>query len=219
VSYSTNDPLFWPAFPQERGFLEIPFFYRYRGMCKKSGFTSTDYAQSSTSERSSNEGLLIHRRVPQCEIIDGGITRKELRGEVQVFATPERLWQVIITNHKIKSKDVENTDSRKLSYTNLASIPFGILGNKGKLKRVNLSRLQLGRELGWKQRRFSFPGLYERETFFQIVPLVGETGTTLIRTETFRGMLVAFLNRELREARRDIQLDMMELREKAENIS
>ena len=99
-------------------------------MSKKSGFTSTDYAQSSTSERSSNEGLLIHRRVPQCEIIDGSITRKELRGEAQVFATPERLWQIIITNHKIMSKDVENTDSRKLSYTNLASIPFGILGNR-----------------------------------------------------------------------------------------
>jgi hypothetical protein len=188
-------------------------------MGKRSSPPSTVYAQSSEAERQSNEGLLIHRRVPECEIIDEGITRKELRGEVQVFATSERLWQVIIANHKIKSKDIENTNARKLNNSNMASIPFGILGNKGKLNRANLSRLQLGSELGWKQRKFSFPGLYERETFFQIVPHVGETGTTLIRTETFRGMLVPFLSKELRAARRDIQLDMMELRGKAENIS
>jgi hypothetical protein len=197
----------------------LPFFYGYGGRKRLSDRKLAEAAQPSGSRSQSNEGLLGYRRVPHCEIVDRGTTRKELRSEVQVFSTVDRLWQIIIAHQKIRaSKDITGTKVNRRNYLNLAIIPFAILGRKGKLRQAELNHLILGSELGWKLRRFSIPGLYQRETLFQIVPHVGETGTTLVRTETFSGLLVPFLGKEIRTARRDIQLANMELKEKAENI-
>ena len=57
----------------------------------------------------SGEGFLVHRKVPACEIIDLGFTKKELKSEIQIFATPERLWSLIILHQKIRAtKDLTN---------------------------------------------------------------------------------------------------------------
>jgi hypothetical protein len=196
----------------------MPFFYGYRGMGER-GSRLTESTKLGDPEPS-NEGLLVHRRVCGCEITSHGITRKELRGEAQIFVAPERLWQLIITNQKIRApKEITNPEAKRRSYLKLAKIPFTILGNRGKVTKANLTRLEQSSELGWKRRKFILPGLYERETLFKISPHAGAPGTTLVQTETFRGILVPFLTGDILAARRDIQLSMMELREKAENIS
>ena len=74
-------------------------------------------------------------------------------------------------------------------------------------------------ELGWKQRRFLIPGLFQKETLFQIVPHVDGTGSSVIHTEILSGLLLPFIINAPRTARRDIQMGNMELRESAENIS
>ncbi len=194
----------------------MPFFYGYRGMTRAaSAVEEIRSTNSATTE--SNEGLLVHRKVPRCEIIDQGRTKKELRCEIQIFATPERLWSQIISIQRIRAtKEVTSPSSGTVD---LRRIPFGILRSKGKVARAELIHLSFNSELGWKQRRFLIPGLFEKETLFQIVPHVEGTGTTVIRTETFRGLLVPLMKSEVLTERRDIQLGNMELREKAENIS
>jgi hypothetical protein len=165
----------------------------------------------------SGEGFLAHRKVPACEIIDLGPTKKELKSKVQIFATPERLWSSIILRQKIRATNLTVPDSDKAA--NLGRIPFGILGSKGRIAKAELNRMIPNSELGWKQRRFFIPWLYEKETLFQIMRHVDGTGSSVIRTERLHGLLLPLMINAVRTARRDIQMRNMELRESAENNS
>ena len=200
-----------------RGSRNLPFFYTDRS-AKRSHQAVVNSADSQKIEREIPEKILL-QRVPACEITTRSRTKKELRSEIEVFATPDRLWQVITHSQRILSNDL--TNGRKLSrrISNLPGLRFVMVSRKGKLSHAVLTRSRLNVELGWKQRRFLIPGLLETETVFEIVPNVEGVGTTLVRSEIFSGLAVPLMKNQIRTARTDIQLSNIQIREKAEAIS
>jgi len=176
--------------------------------------------KSQPSNEQSNDRLLAFRRVPRCEIIDRGVTRKELRYEVHIYSSPERLWQTVLSTRKINMpKGFASTFGNELGHSSLVKVPFSLARSKGKLFPARLTKLRPGGEIGWKQRWGRIPGLFEWETSFQIIPHVDGTGATLVQTEVFNGLLLPLMKSEILQARREIQLRTMDIREQAENIS
>lgn len=159
----------------------MPFFYtdRRARRARQSVEGNRDHLVASNRTL---EGLVLHQ-VPPCEIVDRGATRKEMSTEVRVFATPERLWQVILESQKMLSKVLETSSRGRLS--NPKEGYFAPVGKKGRLSRASLTHFQPNRELGWKQREFLLPGMLARETLFEIVTETEEVGVTLVRSEVF----------------------------------
>ena len=195
----------------------MPFFYTDRKNGKNRHSLGDNQFRATVSSNASLEGLVLHQ-VPICEIIDGGGARKELRTRVRVYATPERLWQVIMEDQKSISNAIEIRQKQGRMSPN-SKDSFALIGRSGNRSRVKLTRFHLNRELGWKKREFLFPGLLAKETLFQIMPDDKDAGVALIRSEIFTGLLVPFLNGMIRTARTDVQLSSIQIREKAEAIS
>jgi len=206
-----------PVLPIPEKNSNMPFFYTDRSG-KRYRRPTNDESGARILPNTTPDGLVLEQ-VPPCEIVKTNFGRLELRSEVQIFATPERLWQIITNDQKIISKQsgkiFEVDDRRPVSQ----EVGFKIVGKRGEVLKAVLNRLQVNREVGWKQRKFKFPGLLERQTLFQIAPYVEGTGVTLIRIEIFSGLAVPFLKGEARKVRTDIQLSNLEIREKAEAIS
>jgi hypothetical protein len=207
VCFSTNDHLS-QSLRHWIGCLLLPFFYGYR----------TSKRGPKEPQRSTESIDLVLSRVPPCEIIDQGFARKELRCEIQIFARPERLWQVLVKNQKISAKDIQNISKTKRGFTSPRKVFLSLVGKRGIVSRVALTRLSPNSELGWKQRKLFIPGLLQIETIFEIIPHVEESGTTVVCREIFTGCLVPFMRKAIQVARTDIQLEQIELREKAESI-
>jgi len=161
---------------------------------------------------------MVLQRVPMCELIDEGLIQKELRCEIQIVASSERVWQVLIDDQNIVSKPIRNAIRAIRNHTRIEQVPTMTVGKRGKPSKAILSRVQLNNELAWKIRCWIITGLLQRENIFQIVSDTDGLGVKLIQREIFSGILVPFVKKSIHAARRDIQMKNVEIREKAENI-
>jgi hypothetical protein len=161
---------------------------------------------------------MVLQKVPMCELIDEGFTQKELRCEIQIIASSERVWQVLLDDQNIVSKPIRNAIRAIRKHTRIEQVPTMTVGKQGKPSKAILSRVQPNNELAWKIRCWIIPGLLQRENIFQIVSDSDGLGVRLIQREIFSGILVPFVKKAIHVARRDIQLKNVEIREKAENI-
>ena len=194
----------------------MPFFYGYRA-ARRSEAPTTERPKNSESSESIDGPLIIHQ-VPKCEITEKGHYKKELRVELQIFARPERLWQLVIRDSKFASNKIADGEKISRRLATMKKISVDVMGKNGGISQVDLTCCVVNSELAWKQRKSFIPGLYEIETSFEIVPHVEENGTTLVQRRVFSGLLVPFLNRTIEVARRDLQLSSVELKDRAENI-
>ncbi|PRY48964.1 hypothetical protein LY71_10746 [Geodermatophilus tzadiensis] len=116
---------------------------------------------------------------------------KELSAEVDVRATPERVWQVLTDlaaypawNPFIVAAEGVVGPGRRLT------LRMQPVGGRAMTLRPRLVEVAAGRELRWRG-RLGVPGLMDAEHAFLLRPHAG--GTRLVQQETFRGVLVPFL--------------------------
>jgi hypothetical protein len=117
---------------------------------------------------------------------------KQLRSEIDVHATPERVWQVLTDfaaypqwNPFITRADGEARRGRRLT------LRMQPAGGRATTFRPTVLEAAQGRELRWLG-RLLVPGLFDGEHRFTIRPL-GDGQVRLVQQEDFRGLLVPLL--------------------------
>jgi hypothetical protein len=117
---------------------------------------------------------------------------KQLRSEIDVHATPERVWQVLTDfaayqqwNPFIIRADGEARRGRRLT------LRMQPAGGRARTFRPTVLEAAQGRELRWLG-RLLVPGLFDGEHRFTIRPL-GDGQVRLVQQEDFRGLLVPLL--------------------------
>jgi hypothetical protein len=117
---------------------------------------------------------------------------KQLRSEIDVHATPERVWQVLTDfaaypqwNPFITRADGEARRGRRLT------LRMQPAGGRATTFRPTVLEAAQERELRWLG-RLLVPGLFDGEHRFTIRPL-GDGQVRLVQQEDFRGLLVPLL--------------------------
>jgi hypothetical protein len=117
---------------------------------------------------------------------------KQLRSEIDVHATPERVWQVLTDfaaypqwNPFITRADGEARRGRRLT------LRMQPAGGRATTFRPTVLEAAQGRQLRWLG-RLLVPGLFDGEHRFTIRPL-GDGQVRLVQQEDFRGLLVPLL--------------------------
>ena len=117
---------------------------------------------------------------------------KQLRSEIDVHATPERVWQVLTDFAAYPQWNPfivrAEGDARRGGRLTLRMQPAG--GRATTFRPTVLEAAQ-GRELRWLG-RLLVPGLFDGEHRFTIRPL-GDGQVRLVQQEDFRGLLVPLL--------------------------
>lgn len=121
---------------------------------------------------------------------------KQLRADVDIDATPGRVWQVLIDlpayadwNPFIVRADGELTETARLR------LRMRPVGARAVTLRPRVLEVAPERRLRWLG-RVGMPGLLDAEHVFTLAQRAGG-GTRLSQSETFRGVLVPFLARSL----------------------
>lgn len=121
---------------------------------------------------------------------------KQLRAEIDIHATPERVWQVLTDlpayprwNPFITSAEGEVRQGGRLT------LRMQPAGGRAMTFRPTVLEAAEGRRLRWLG-RLLVPGLFDGEHSFTIRPL-GEGRVRLVQQEDFRGLLVPLLARSL----------------------
>jgi hypothetical protein len=180
----------------------LPFFYSERK--KIVGQESQALNARSEFVQRVPENMVVHD-VPRCEVLDKGLFRKELRSEVPVISSPDRLWQVLLEYQGIAPKKVTRSIPSIQNTLSTERISYAlIVRGKSRLSGAKIIRIQNGREIGWRIRKWIIPGLVQREQLFQIVPHADGIGVKLIQHETLSGLMVPLLENSIRATRRDI---------------
>lgn len=121
---------------------------------------------------------------------------KQLRSQINIDATPERVWQVLSDfgsypqwNPFIVSAEGEaEPDSRLV-------LRMQPVGARGVTLRPTVVEATPGRRLRWVG-RFGMPGIFDAEHLFTITRR-DEGGVRLSQDERFTGVLVPFMGRSL----------------------
>src|SRR3712207_2871096 len=120
---------------------------------------------------------------------------KELSAEVDIRATPERVWQVLTdlaaypewNPFIVRAEGVVGPGHR-------LTLRMQPVGGRAMTLRPRLVTVAMNRELRWRG-TLGMPGLMDAEHTFELQPHAG--GTRLIHQETFRGVLVPLVARSL----------------------
>jgi hypothetical protein len=124
------------------------------------------------------------------------VMSKQLRSQVIIDATPERVWRVLIDfgsysrwNPFIVSADGDaEPDSRLV-------LRMQPVGSRGMTLRPTVTEATPGHRLRWVG-RLGLPGIFDAEHSFTITPRA-EGGVRLTQDERFQGMLVPLMARSL----------------------
>lgn len=118
---------------------------------------------------------------------------KELRAEIGINASPERVWQVLSDtarfpewNPFIRKLDGELTPGATLT------VLLQPVGGNAMTFRPTVLHVRPNRELRWLGRLF-LPGIFDGEHIFEIEP-VDQNRVRFVQREKFSGILVYFFN-------------------------
>jgi len=121
---------------------------------------------------------------------------KELRSEIDIHATPERVWELLTG---FEAFPEWNPFIRRASGTPRAGSALEVYiqpsGARGMTFRPTVLVAEPGRELRWLG-RLVMPGLFDGEHIFTIEPLERE-GVHFVQREVFNGLLLPFFSRGL----------------------
>ena len=126
---------------------------------------------------------------------------REILTEIEVAATPARVWQVLTDLDAYPQWNPFITRAHgELRVGARLEVLIQIPGESGRVFRPEVLKVERERELRWLG-RFAVPGLFNGEHFFKIEPR--ETGRTrFLHGERFTGLLVPFLGRMLDKTER-----------------
>ena len=121
---------------------------------------------------------------------------RELHTEIEINATPERVWQLLIDFDRYPHWNpfIRSIKGRPEPETKL-DLFIQPLGTRGMLFRPAVLKAEPYRELRWLG-RVLIPGLFDGEHIF-IIERVAENRVRFIQRELFRGLLVPLLWRRL----------------------
>jgi hypothetical protein len=145
---------------------------------------------------------------------------KELRTEIDIDATGERVWQVLTDfasfprwNPFIRQASGEPRSGAKLEVT---FQPSGV--SRAMSFKPRVLRAEPGRELRWKG-HLIMPGIFDGEHIFMIDP-VSATRVRFTQREVFTGLLVPLMARALdSDTRRGFEEMNQAIKERAEEHS
>jgi len=140
----------------------------------------------------------------------------ELRSEIGINATPERVWEVLTD---LDAFEQWNPFIRRVSGNPQAGERLDVFieppGGRSMTFRPKVLRAEPGREFRWLGYLF-VPGLFDGEHIFEIEPLE-EGRVRLVQREEFRGILAPLLLRSLETStRRGFEAMNQALKERAE---
>ena len=117
---------------------------------------------------------------------------KEIVTEIQINASPDKVWQVLTANEQWYAwnpfiiKSVGNfVVGEKVTNT------IHMTGQKPMTFKPTVLQADKEKELRWLGRLF-VPGLFDGEHYFKLAPQ--GTGTHLVHGEIFKGLLIGMLN-------------------------
>jgi len=131
------------------------------------------------------------------ELRSTGFNRKELTSEIEIDASPERVWSVLSDFDKfpewnpfIRAISGKTERGQRLKVT---LHPSG--GRMVKMSPTVLA-VEPGKQLRWIG-HLGFPGLFDGQHIFELKP-AGNEKTTFVQRELFGGILLPFLTGMLR---------------------
>src|SRR5437867_5294586 len=138
----------------------------------------------------------------------------ELRTEIEIDATPERVWAVLIDFEKFPDWNPFIRSIRgNVQVGSRLDVLLGASGTRAMRFRPIVKAVVPNRELRWLG-RLGLPRLFDGEHIFQIEPL-GPIRSRFVQRERFRGLFVPLLARSLnRDARRGFEEMNRALRER-----
>ncbi len=121
---------------------------------------------------------------------------KQLRSEIDIDATPARVWEVLSDfqaypewNPFITSADGEAAVGRRIA------MRMQPVGARGVTLKPTITQAKAGSRLSW-QGRIGVRGIFDAEHVFELEPRE-DGGTRLSQSERFGGLLVPFMARSL----------------------
>jgi hypothetical protein len=122
--------------------------------------------------------------------------KKEIKSEIQIHATPERIWKILTTFEKYPTwnpfiKSIQG--DVKVGSRIIARLepPEG----KGMTFKPTVLVFEQNKEFKWIG-RLLFPGIFDGEHRFELIDN-GDGTTTFIQAERFKGILVRMLSKML----------------------
>jgi hypothetical protein len=151
-----------------------------------------------------------------CTIKKQIIMAKEIKTEITVHATPEKVWSTLTDfkgypewNPFILSIAGDVAEGKRIQ------VVIRPPGMKGMTLQPTVLDYKPGKTLRWIG-RLVFPGLFDGEHRFELIDN-GDGSTTLIHSEKFRGILVPFLKKMLdNNTRQGFQMMNEALKKEAE---
>lgn len=118
---------------------------------------------------------------------------KELRTEIEINASPERVWQILTDTEKFPQwNPFIHSLNGNLVKGGTIEVFLGESGTKGMTFRPTVLKVTPNRTLRWLGRLF-IGGIFDGEHIFEIEPL-DENRVRFIQREEFNGILVPFFN-------------------------
>ncbi len=142
---------------------------------------------------------------------------KEIRTQIQIKATPDKIWQVLTDIDKFPQwnpfiKSIKGT----LAAGQKITVRMEPLGASGMTFNPKVLKLDTGKEFRWLG-HLIIPDIFDGEHIFEIID--NKDGTCLfIQRELFKGILVPFLKKMLdNNTKRGFELMNEKLKEICEN--
>jgi hypothetical protein len=144
------------------------------------------------------------------------VTVKELRSQIEIEASAERVWQVLtdFAAYPEWNPFIRRVDGRPEVEEQLV-VRMRPSGTRGMTFRPTVMKVEANRQLRWLG-HLLVPGLFDGEHIFEI-EVLGRDRTRFIQREIFKGLLVPLLARSLdKSTQRGFEEMNRALRERAE---
>jgi len=132
---------------------------------------------------------------------------EEIRTEITIDAPPTDVWGVLTNFERYPEWNPSLSVEGPLETGEQLEVTFTYADRQPTTVRPTLVVVDEPTELRWRG-RFLFSGLYDAEHWFLLHPLEAGERTRLVHAETFRGVLVGFVNRRIG---RDVETGFTEM--------
>jgi hypothetical protein len=139
---------------------------------------------------------------------------KELRSEIEINASPEKVWELLCDSPGIPEPMRSAIIDRRVGVQ--LKVKLGTRSGKGATFKMKLISVEPCRELRWKGHLW-ISGLFDGEHIFETKPLAEER-VLFVQREIFGGLFLPFLSGTLNDTKREFEEMNMALKKQAEGV-